>query len=75
MITRLFKHGDDWALVIEQPVLDRLQIDTGTPLEISTDGQTLIVSPVVDAARQELFQAALEDVNQRYKTALKKLAE
>jgi len=75
MITKLVRHGDDWALVIDQAVLDRLQIDSETPLQISTDGQTLIVSPVTDAARNEQFCQALVDVNQQYERALKKLAE
>ncbi|HET6880474.1 MAG TPA: hypothetical protein VFI31_09985 [Pirellulales bacterium] len=72
MIQKLTKHGDNWALILDKPVLDLLKIDPETPLEISTDGQTLVVTP---AGRQERFQAALEKTNRQYSQALKRLAE
>ncbi len=75
MIKKLTKHGNSLALVIDRAVLDLLKIDADTPLDISTDGQVLIVSPVRDAERQEKFKKALEATNRRYGKALKKLAD
>ena len=75
MIKKLIKHGNSLALLIEKPVLDLLNVDADTPLEISTDGNTLIVVPVRDAARRERFEKALAKVNRRYGRALKRLAE
>lgn len=75
MIKNLTKHGNSLALVIERAVLDLLKIDADTPLDISTDGQVLIVSPVRDAERQKKFKKALEKTNRRYGKALKKLAD
>jgi len=75
MIKRLTKHGNSLALVIDRPILELLKIDADTPLEISTDGQVLIVSPVRDAEHQEKFEKALEKVNRKYGRALKRLAE
>jgi antitoxin component of MazEF toxin-antitoxin module len=75
MIKKLTKHGNSWALVIDKPVLDLLKIDTDTPLEISTDGRTLIVSPAAAPERRKKFQAALEKTNRKYRRALKKLAD
>ncbi len=49
MIKTLTKHGNSWALVIDKPILDLLNIAPETPLEILTDGQTLIVSPARSA--------------------------
>jgi len=72
MIKNLTKHGNSLALVIERAVLDLLKIDADTPLDISTDGQVLIVSPVRDAERQKKFKKALEKTNRRYGKALKK---
>ena len=74
MITKLTKHGDDWALVLYQTVLELLQLDPDTPLEIP-DGQTLIVSPATDPARRARFEAALEETNRRFGGALQRLAE
>jgi len=75
MIKNLTKHGNSLALVIDRAVLDLLKIDADTPLDISTDGQVLIVSPVRDAERRKKFKKALEKTNRRYGKALKKLAD
>lgn len=75
MIKKLTKHGNSWALVIDKPVLDLLKIDPETPLEISTDGQALLVTPAKPAERKERFEAALEKTNRKYGRALKRLAE
>jgi antitoxin MazE len=75
MIKKLTKHGNSLALVIDRSVLDLLKIDRDTPLEISTDGQVLIISPLRDDKRREKFQKALESANQKYGRALERLAE
>lgn len=75
MVKRLTKHGNSLALVIDRGVLDLLNIDADTPLNIRTDGNRLIVTPIHDEARQKKFRAALERVDRRYSRAFKKLAE
>jgi antitoxin component of MazEF toxin-antitoxin module len=76
MIKTLTKHGNSLALVIDRPILDLLKIEADTQLEITTDGQRLIIAPASDPKpREERFRAALEKTNARYGKALKKLAE
>ena len=75
MIKKLTKHGNSLALVIDRAVLDLLKIDSETPLDISTDGQVLVITPVQDPERKEKFKTALDSVNRRYGRALKRLAE
>jgi len=75
MIKKLTKHGNSLALVIDRPVLDLLKIDAETPLEITTDGEVMIISPVRDPKRVKAFEKALGDVNREYGRALKRLAE
>jgi len=75
MIKKLTKHGNSRALVIDRAVLDILKIDDDTPLEVSTDGHILIVSPVRDAARREQFRKCVKSANRRYARVLKRLAE
>jgi antitoxin component of MazEF toxin-antitoxin module len=75
MVKKLTKHGNSMALVIDRPILDILKIDDDTPLELSTDGQVLVITPVRDKARQAKFANALALVNKRYGKALKRLAE
>lgn len=74
MIKKLTKHGNSLALVIDKGVLDLLNIDDKTPLDISTDGKILLISPVRDEKRRRQFEEALEKVNKKYGRALKKLA-
>jgi antitoxin component of MazEF toxin-antitoxin module len=75
MTKTLTKHGNSLALVIDRAVLDLLKIDVDTPLEISTDGQVLVITPVRDTAHRERFKKALELANQKYGPALKRLSE
>ena len=75
MIKTLAKHGNSLALIIDKAVLDLLKINVDTPLDISTDGQVLVITPVRDEAHHERFKKALGNTNKRYGRALKRLAE
>jgi antitoxin MazE len=75
MTKKLTRHGNSLALIIDRAVLDLLKIDVNTPLDITTDGEVLIVNPVRDSIRQDKFNKALNSVNQKYKRVLKRLAE
>jgi antitoxin MazE len=81
MIKKLTKHGNSLAVVIDRAILDLLKIDVDTPLEISTDGQVLVISPVRDNNHRDKFIhgdkfiKALESMNRKYGRALKRLAE
>jgi antitoxin MazE len=75
MIKKLSKHGNSLALVIDRAILDLLGIDEQTSLEVSTDGEALIVVPAQDKRRRKRFEDALQSTNERYGKALKRLAE
>jgi len=75
MSKTLTKHGNSFALVIDKPILELLRITPETPLEMTTNGDTLIISPVRDKRRQRRLDKMLEKINQDFAPALKKLAE
>jgi len=75
MIKNLVKHGNSWALVLDKPILELLQIAPETPLEIVTNGDVLVIHPQRDSERQKLFDSALTQINRKYGRALKRLAE
>ena len=76
MITKtLIRHGNSLALVIDKPILEMLQITADTPLNLSTDGDSLLIAPVRDKARQEKLLASLEKINRKFGRDLKRLAE
>ena len=75
MIKTLTPHGNSQALVIEKAILELLNIGRETPLEVTTDGTNIIISPVRDKAREKAFRSALNKVNKQHVKTLKKLAE
>lgn len=76
MKKKLTKHGNSAALIIEKPILDLLDIDMNTTLEIHTDGKSLIISPVPEAKPlKKNIRKAIDTVNKHHLTTLKKLAQ
>lgn len=75
MTKTLVSHGNSAALIIDKPILDILKVDMNTPLEITTDGESLIISPVRGGSREKRFREALAKVNKKHGKTLKKLAE
>lgn len=74
MIKKMVSHGNSSALIIDKPILEILKIDMDTPLEVSTDGRNLIISPVRDAKRETKVRAALRKVNDKHGKTLKRLS-
>lgn len=75
MLKKLTRHGNSFALVIDRPILDLLKIDPETPLDISTDGERLIVARVDTSSRRKKFDAAQAWAHKRYGKTFQKLAE
>lgn len=75
MTKHLTQHGNSAALVIDKPILALLNITMTTPLEISTDGRSLVISPAIEKSRQKKFKAAMDSVNTLHGKTLRKLAE
>lgn len=75
MTKHLTPHGNSAALVIDKPILALLNITMTTPLEITTDGRSLVISPAVEKTRQAKFKAALAGVNKLHGKTLRRLAK
>ncbi|MFQ5432264.1 MAG: AbrB/MazE/SpoVT family DNA-binding domain-containing protein [Nitrospinota bacterium] len=73
MIKKLVKHGNSRAIILDRGVLDLLKINDETPLDISTDGKLLIISPVREKKRRKKFEEGLEYGNKKYGSMLKRL--
>ena len=67
MIKHLVKHGNSAALIIEKPILELLKIKLDTPLEISTDGKNIIISPQKGEKGEERVFESLVKINKNYK--------
>lgn len=75
MIKHLTPHGNSAALVIDKPIMELLKIKMETPLEITTDGRNIIVSPIQDEGRSKKFKASLSRVVTKHKKTFEKLAK
>ena len=75
MVKRLTRTGNSFALVLDKPLLEQLGIDEDTPLELSTNGDVLVVTPVRDRARERKLKKALKEMDRQYSGVFKRLAE
>ena len=73
MVKRLTKHGNSMALVIDEPILDLLRIEPGTPLDVTTDGKRLVIEPAKSSDRRKKFEKAMADVERKFGGAFKRL--
>lgn len=75
MIKHLVKHGNSLALVIDKPILEMLRISDATPLQISSNGDALMLTPLRDQSRHKQLKASLDKINRKFGNDLKKLAQ
>ena len=75
MVKKLIQHGNSAALILDKPILDLLNLKVDTPLEITTDGKNLIISPQSDVDKEGDILASLEKINKKYGRTLQKLGE
>jgi antitoxin component of MazEF toxin-antitoxin module len=76
MQKKLVKHGNSYALVIERPILELLDIKHDMTLDISTDGIKIIIQSEmekIDGISPEL-ETFMIDMDSRYGEVLKHLA-
>jgi antitoxin component of MazEF toxin-antitoxin module len=58
MRKRLSAVGNSLGIVIEKPILELLDIDRDTELDMSTDGERLIIEPIRRRRRRRVAAAA-----------------
>jgi antitoxin MazE len=75
MVKRLTRSGNSLALVIDRPLLEALDIDAETELEISTDGDVLVVTPVRDRKRTKRIADLVAEAHEQYGGVFRRLAE
>lgn len=75
MHKKLTRAGNSLALVLDKKLLERTGIDEDTDLEVSTDGEVIVVSPVRSAKRIAKLRRTMVQAHARYAGAFKRLAE
>ena len=69
MKKKLIKIGNSLGITLEKPILQLLKITPKTELEVTTDGQRLIIEP------SHKFREAVEKTSKKFSKTFKKLAK
>jgi len=72
---RLMRSGNSLALVIDRPLLEALEIDADTELELSTDGDVLVVTPLRDPKHRNRVAELVAEAHEQYGGVFRHLAE
>lgn len=75
MKKKLTRTGNSVALVLDKPLLEQLGLDETSEVEISTNGEVLVVTPVRDAAHRRKLKKIIEKIDERYGGVFRRLAE
>jgi antitoxin component of MazEF toxin-antitoxin module len=75
MRKRLTRTGNSLALVFDRELLEQTGITAESTLEISTNGDVIVISPVRPRTRAKKLRRAMELADARYAGVFRKLAE
>ena len=75
VIKKLTRTGNSIAVVLDKPLLEELGLDEGAEVEISTNGQIIVITPKRSAARDRKFRNAAEKINRKYAGLFRRLSE
>jgi antitoxin MazE len=75
MTKKLTRTGNSLALVLDRALLEATGIDSATPLEVSTDGDVIVISPVRSRTRTDRLRRIMAQAHQRYSGTFRRLSE
>jgi antitoxin component of MazEF toxin-antitoxin module len=75
MEKRLTKTGNSLALVLDREILEKTGITADTTLDISTDGDVIVVTPRRTKARAEKLRQVMTEADARYAGVFRRLAK
>jgi antitoxin MazE len=75
MIKKLTRTGNSVAVVLDKPLLDAVGLDENAEVEVSTNGQIIVISPKPDSSRTRKLKRILDELDTDYGGVFKRLAE
>ncbi|MEY2549641.1 MAG: hypothetical protein QOD64_2223 [Verrucomicrobiota bacterium] len=63
MIKKLTRTGNSVALILDKPLLDQLGLDENAEVELSIDGQVLVVTARREPTRERKFREIVDEIN------------
>lgn len=73
MVKQLIRHGNSAAVILDKPILELLNVKMDTPLEITTDGKNIIISPMIEEGAESDLLKSLGKINKKHSETLRKL--
>jgi len=75
MVKTLIKHGNSLALVIDKSILELLRVTADTPLELTSNGESLLVKPVRSKGRAARLRKIIDEIHEDYDDDLRRLSK
>jgi antitoxin component of MazEF toxin-antitoxin module len=75
MKKKLTRTGNSVALVLDKPLLEQVGLDENSEVEISTNGDIVVLTPVRNTARARKFQKSAEKVTEQYAGLFRRLSK
>lgn len=74
MVVKLRREGADWILPLTKDLVAQMGLGDQTEVEVTVVGRELVISAEPAAVRQD-FETALQETNEQFGEALKRLAQ
>ncbi len=75
MKKKLTRTGNSVALVLDKSMLKQLGVDETSEVEVSMNGDVLVMTPVRDDAQDEDFRKSADKIHSKYAGLFRRLAE
>jgi antitoxin component of MazEF toxin-antitoxin module len=75
VIKKLTRTGNSVALVLDKPLLEQLGLDENSDVELSTNGDVIVLTPVRGSARQKKLLKIMEELDDQYGGLFRRHAE
>jgi antitoxin component of MazEF toxin-antitoxin module len=75
MKKKLTRTGNSVALVLDRPLLEQLGLDENSEVEVSTNGDVLVMTPTREPARRRKLNKILDELDEQYAGVFRRLAE
>jgi antitoxin component of MazEF toxin-antitoxin module len=75
MIKKLTRTGNSVALVLDKQLLDAANLDPDDPVEVSTNGQVVVIAPVRGKRDTERLARGKELMHAKFAGAFRRLAK
>ena len=75
MMKKLIKHGNSRAIVVDKALLEAAGLSEDALFQVTINPSGGLVIQSLENNRTELFQEKFEELNQKYKNLMKRLAD